>query len=71
MLNEARGELDNEKRKAIYGDMQVMVANEAGTVIPAYLSNVDAKQSKVKGLEPNPLGGQMGYAMAEYVWLEA
>ncbi len=71
MLAEARGELDNEKRKTIYGEMQVMVANEAGTVIPAYLSNVDAKQTKLKGLEPNPLGGQMGYAMAEYVWLEA
>jgi peptide/nickel transport system substrate-binding protein len=71
MLLEARGELDTAKRKTIYGEMQTMVANEAGTVIPVYLSNVDAKQTKVKGLEPNPLGGQMGYAMAEYVWIEA
>ena len=23
------------------------------------------------GLEPNPLGGMMGYAFAEYVWLTA
>ncbi|EAV41819.1 Putative ABC transporter, periplasmic solute-binding protein [Roseibium aggregatum IAM 12614] len=71
MLLEARGELDFEKRKAIYDEMQVMISEEAGTAIPVYLSNVDAKQSKVKGLEPNPLGGQMGYAMAEYVWIEA
>ncbi|MBD8890968.1 ABC transporter substrate-binding protein [Roseibium litorale] len=71
MLLEARGELDFEKRKAIYGDMQAMIANEAGTAIPVYLSNVDAKQTKLQGLLPNPLGGQMGYAMAEYVWLEA
>ncbi|MGF1593762.1 MAG: ABC transporter substrate-binding protein [Kiloniellaceae bacterium] len=71
MLVEARGELDFAKRKAIYDEMQVMVANEAGTAIPVYLSNVDAKTTRVKGLKPNPLGGQMGYAMAEYVWLEA
>jgi peptide/nickel transport system substrate-binding protein len=71
MLVEARGSLDEQKRKDIYWDMQEMVANEAGTIIPAFISNVDALSSKLKGLRPNPLGGQMGYAFAEYVWLEA
>jgi peptide/nickel transport system substrate-binding protein len=71
MLVEARGSLDHAKRKEIYGEMQVMVAEEAGTIIPVYISNVDAISEKVKGLEANPLGGQMGYAFAEYVWLEA
>ncbi len=71
MLAEARGELDFAKRKEIYDEMQVMVANEAGTAIPVYLSNVDALSTGLKGLRPNPLGGQMGYAFAEYVWLEA
>jgi peptide/nickel transport system substrate-binding protein len=71
MMVEARGTLDEAKRTDIYWEMQEMVANEAGTIIPAYLSNVDALSAKVKGLRPNPLGGQMGYAFAEYVWLEA
>ncbi|TIP38104.1 MAG: ABC transporter substrate-binding protein, partial [Mesorhizobium sp.] len=71
MLVEARGSLDQAKRKEIYGQMQTMVSEEAGTIIPAYISNVDALSSKVKGLEANPLGGMMGYAMAEYLWLEA
>ncbi|WP_095091042.1 ABC transporter substrate-binding protein [Mesorhizobium sophorae] len=71
MLIEARGSLDQAKRKEIYGQMQAMVSEEAGTIIPAYISNVDALSSKVKGLEANPLGGMMGYAMAEYLWLEA
>ncbi|PDT14779.1 ABC transporter substrate-binding protein [Rhizobium sp. J15] len=71
MLVEARGLLDQEKRKTIYNEMQGMVAEQAGTIIPAYISNVDATSAKLKGLEPNPLGGQMGYAFAEYVWLEA
>ncbi len=71
MLIEARGSLDQAKRKEIYNAMQVMVAEEAGTIIPAYISNVDATSGKLKGLEANPLGGMMGYAFAEYVWLEA
>jgi peptide/nickel transport system substrate-binding protein len=71
MMVEARGTLDEAKRTDIYWEMQEMVANEAGTIIPAYLSNVDALSAKLKGLRPNPLGGQMGYAFAEYVWLEA
>lgn len=71
MLLQARGELDFAKRKAIYDDMQVMVSNEAGTAIPVYLTNVDALAPNVRGLLPNPLGGQMGYAMAEYIWLES
>jgi len=71
MLVEARGLLDQGKRKEIYNAMQVMVSEEAGTIIPVYLSNVDALSAKLKGLEANPLGGQMGYAFAEYVWLDA
>ena len=71
MLMQARGELDFAKRKAIYDEMQVMIANEAGTGIPVFISNVDAHAGNVKGLLPNPLGGQMGYAMAEYLWLES
>ena len=71
MMVEARGELDFAKRKALYDDMQVMIANQAGTAIPAFISNIDARSSKLKGLKANPLGGQMGYAMAEYVWLES
>lgn len=71
MLVEARGLLDEAKRKEIYGQMQVMVAEEAGTVIPVYISNVDAITEKLKGLQANPLGGMMGYAFAEYVWIDA
>ncbi|WP_395453461.1 ABC transporter substrate-binding protein (plasmid) [Azospirillum melinis] len=71
MMIEARGMLDQAKRKEIYNDMQVMIAEEAGTIIPAYISNVDAINDKLKGLAPSPLGGMMGYAFAEYVWLAA
>jgi peptide/nickel transport system substrate-binding protein len=71
MMLEARASLDQAKRTQIYNELQTMIAEEAGTIIPAYISNVDATTAKLKGLEPNPLGGMMGYAFAEYVWLEA
>ncbi|KMO37276.1 ABC transporter substrate-binding protein [Methylobacterium tarhaniae] len=71
MLLEARGLLDEPKRKQIYGEMQAMVSNEAGTVIPVFQSNVDGASPKLKGLAANPLGGMMGSGFAEYTWLEA
>ena len=71
MMMEARGSLDEARRHAIYNELQTMISEEAGTIIPAYSTNADGISSKVKGLLPNPLGGMMGYAMAEYIWLEA
>ncbi len=70
MLREARSSLDEAKRKELYDALQVMVSEQAGTIIPAYMANVDAKTDKLQGLKPNPLGGMMGYAFAEYVWLQ-
>lgn len=70
MLVEARGSLDDNRRREIYGEMQAMVADEAGTAIPAYLSGLDAMTDRLKGMRFNPLGNLMGYAFAEHVWLE-
>lgn len=71
MLLEARGLLDFAKRKEIYDEMQVMIANEAGTAIPLYLANIDVHSAKMQGMRTNPVAGQMGYRFAEYVWLTA
>jgi peptide/nickel transport system substrate-binding protein len=71
MLLEARGSLDQARRREIYNELQVIVSEEAGTIIPAYISGVDAITTRLKGLESNPLGGMMGYAFAEHVWLAA
>ncbi|MFD2250413.1 peptide/nickel transport system substrate-binding protein [Pseudochelatococcus lubricantis] len=69
LLVKARGELDEAKRKELYGEMQVMVAQQAGTVIPLFMANLDALNSKVRGMKPNPLGNLMGFAFPEYIWL--
>lgn len=69
MLVEARGSLDEERRKQIYGEMQAMVAKDAATIIPAYIASADAMSNKVGGLKPHPLGMLQGYNIADTVWL--
>lgn len=69
LVLEARGTLDEAKRTQMYHEMQRMIAEDAGTVIPVFMGGMDATTSKLNGLRPNPLGGSMGYAFAEYVWL--
>ena len=71
MLLDARSETDFAKRKAIYGDMQRLVRDQAGIGIPVFISSIDAHASKVKGLQQIPTGGLMGYNFAQYVWLDS
>ena len=70
LLLAARSELDFERRKQMYADMQTLIHLQGGVAIPLFLSSLDAHTSRLKGLLPNPLGGLMGYAFAENVWLE-
>lgn len=71
LLLAARGEPDEARRKQMYGDMQVMVHQRAGTGIPVFISLMDGYDRRLKGLGPIPIGGLMGYSFADHVWLEA
>ncbi|WP_019937099.1 ABC transporter substrate-binding protein [Bordetella sp. FB-8] len=71
LLVASRGETDDAKRKKMYGDMQVLIAEHCGTIVPAFISFLDGYDRRVKGLESNPMGMLMGYRFAEFVWLEA
>jgi peptide/nickel transport system substrate-binding protein len=71
LLVAARGETNDAKRKQMYGDMQVMVHEQCGIGIPIFNNSIDGFTSKLKGYGSNPLGGLMGYAFSEHVWLDA
>jgi len=71
LLVAARAETNEAKRKQMYADMQVLVHNQSGIGIPLFLASLDGHSKKLKGLSPIPLGGLMGYAFAEHVWLDA
>ena len=71
MLVEARGLLDQAKRKEMYGVMQTMVSEDAGTIIPAYNYGIDAMTAKLKGMGQKPQGGLSGYTAPVEVWFES
>jgi peptide/nickel transport system substrate-binding protein len=71
LLATSRVELDETKRKQIYHDMQVLIVEEGGELIPVFTDNLAAANGKVKGYVSIPGGGDMsGYRLAEKVWLE-
>ncbi len=47
LLKEARSELDEAKRRAMYEEMQAIVSNEGGVVIPMFAAYVMAHSDKV------------------------
>jgi peptide/nickel transport system substrate-binding protein len=71
LLLSARAETDDAKRKQMYGEMQVLVANEGGIGIPSFISLLDANDKRLKGLGSIPTGAMMGFSFAEHVWWAA
>jgi peptide/nickel transport system substrate-binding protein len=68
LLVEARGELDQNKRKAMYGEMQSIVSNEGGVVIPMIANMVDAASKKVQFDQPAGNQEMDGLRICERWW---
>ena len=47
LLNEARAEVDDEKRRGMYAEMQQIVRDEGGAIVPMFASYVFATSDKV------------------------
>jgi peptide/nickel transport system substrate-binding protein len=71
LLDLARGETNEDKRKQMYGDMQVLVHEQCGVGIPMFIHSLDGLGNKIRGYASHPLGGMMGYMFADQIWLEA
>jgi ABC-type transport system substrate-binding protein len=67
----ARAELDPAKRYEMNCEMQRLVSDGAGTLIPTHIAYVDAKVSNLKGLPKVPLSPFGGMEWPEYAWLDA
>ncbi len=70
LLDAARAETNEAKRKQMYADMQVMVHEQCGVGIPMFIHSIDGFTDKLKGYGSHPLGGLMGSKFAEHVWLD-
>ena len=71
LLADARSQADETLRKEIYGEMQRIVHDKAGTAIPVFISLIDGYDKRIRGLQPIPLGAFMGYRFSQHVWLDA
>lgn len=70
ILTAARGELDQTKRKQMYGDLQAILQADAGHVIPVFADFIDAYSPRVRGLMATPSWYLMGARFSERLWLE-
>ncbi|MEA2782439.1 MAG: peptide/nickel transport system substrate-binding protein [Rhodospirillaceae bacterium] len=70
LLAAARAELDEAKRKSMYRELQMMVHEDGGTIIPMFNNTLDAGSTKVKGYVSDPMLQISGYRAPEKVWLD-
>lgn len=70
LLLDARAELDQDKRRAMYYEMQDLCSNDGGTVIPMFASYVFAHSAKVKHDTLATNWDMDGEKWAERWWLE-
>jgi len=70
LLLEARGSLDETRRREIYYELQAMISDESGAMIPVFGDYLDAAADKVKGTTGHPIYSLMGFRVAEKVWLD-
>jgi peptide/nickel transport system substrate-binding protein len=69
ILVEARGTLDQAKRKQLYGELQKMIHEDGGAIIPAFSDQVDGAAKNIQGFEPHPAGALSAFRVAEKVWI--
>lgn len=69
LLTAALAETDPDKRHDMYCEMQHLVHNGSGMVIPAFTNVTDGIANNVMGIPSNPLGQLGGCEWPEFVWL--
>jgi peptide/nickel transport system substrate-binding protein len=70
LLLESRAEKDAVKRHEMYCDMQRLIRDEGGQLIPCHINYVDAVSKKVRGLGAVPLSNGSGCEWPEFAWLD-
>lgn len=71
LLNAAKAERDEAKRKILIGDMQTMLSDDGGALIPVFSDWLDAHRVHVKGHTPHTQFDLANGRLCEKVWLDA
>lgn len=70
LLKMSLGETDPGKRSDMYCEMQTLIHNESGMVIPYHVNFIDGINDKVHGVTKNPLGPLGGAEWPEFAWIK-
>jgi peptide/nickel transport system substrate-binding protein len=68
LLKLSLAETDPDKRHALYCEMQTLIHNEGGMVIPAFTNVTDAIGNDIHGIPAVPMGPVGGSEWPEFVW---
>lgn len=68
LLIAARAEGDPAKRKQMYHDLQMMIYEDGGSVIPIFNNYLNAGSKKLRGFVPNPAQDFGNFRAPETVW---
>ena len=71
LLVEARSELDEAKRREMYFEMQKIVRDEGGMIVPMFTNYVEAATTKLKFNNISGLFDLDGCRLAERWWFES
>ncbi|WP_054308666.1 ABC transporter substrate-binding protein [Mesorhizobium sp. 1M-11] len=71
LVAEARGELDETKRRALYRQMAVTVHDEGGLILPVFNDYLNASSKKLKGFVDDIGNDLSNGRIASRVWLQA
>lgn len=71
LLELSLAETDQARRHEMLCEMQTLVRDNAGMVIPYHVNNLNGVNDKVHGIPNQPLGALGGCEWPEFAWLEA
>ena len=61
--------VDFNKRKGLYCEMQKIISDDGGVIVPCFDKFLDGRSARVRGVESNPLGPMGAYRFSEKAWL--
>lgn len=71
LLKQSLAETDAAKRHEMLCEMQTLVHNDSGIIVPYHVNQLDGTSVKVQGIPNQPLGALGGAEWPEFAWLEA
>ena len=69
LILEARATLDGPRRYELYCELQKILHDADGRIIPLFIDFLDARRSDLKGYQPHPFSEAAGCRLADEVWL--